>query len=125
MVPRRANREWRLADEYDAAQERGEVQRPGGDRVSNVPERNNAPTVADLGLTRKQIHEARQIRDAEEVEPGIVSRTRDPRPDNREEPTRAALREAVINAATRGWGPTHEPETSSRGGMSLTEVRTV
>ena len=48
----------RLADEHDAAQERGEVQRPGGDRVSNVPDRNNAPTITDLGLTRKQVHEA-------------------------------------------------------------------
>lgn len=52
------------ADEYDAAQEQGDVQSPGGNRVSNVPERNNAPTVEDLGLTRKQIHEARKIRDA-------------------------------------------------------------
>jgi hypothetical protein len=42
----------RLADEYDAAQARGEVQRPGGDRTSNVPNRNNTPTVSDLGLTR-------------------------------------------------------------------------
>jgi hypothetical protein len=50
----------RLADEYDAAQERGEVQRAGGDRVSKVPDRNNAPpTTADLGLTRKQVHKAR------------------------------------------------------------------
>jgi hypothetical protein len=32
-------------------------------------------TAADLGLSRKDIHEARQIRDAEEAEPGIVSRT--------------------------------------------------
>lgn len=60
-----------LADEYDAAQERGEVQKPGGDRVSNVPKQNNAPTVADLGISRKDIHEARQIRDAEKVDPGI------------------------------------------------------
>jgi hypothetical protein len=48
----------RLADEYDAAQERGEAvgRKGGGD--STVPERN-AATAADLGLTRKQIHEAR------------------------------------------------------------------
>jgi hypothetical protein len=58
----------RLADEYDAAQERGEVQQAGGRRgnqFANVPKENNAkPTVADIGLTRKQVHEARVVRDA-------------------------------------------------------------
>lgn len=43
------------------AQERGEVQTRGGDRVSNVPDRNNAPTTDDIGLSRKQIHEARRM----------------------------------------------------------------
>lgn len=67
-----ARAKMRLADEYDAAQERGEVQKAGGDRVSNVPNRNNAPTVDDLGLSRKEIHEARQLRDAEQAAPGII-----------------------------------------------------
>jgi hypothetical protein len=49
----------RLADEYDAAQERGEVQKAGGARNFNVPKKNNEPTAADIGLTRKEIHEAR------------------------------------------------------------------
>jgi hypothetical protein len=62
----------RLADEYDAAQERGEVAPAGGDK-SKLPEQNFA-TVADIGLTHKDIHEARQIRDAEEADPGIVRR---------------------------------------------------
>ncbi|MFZ5654086.1 MAG: hypothetical protein ACOY42_06775 [Pseudomonadota bacterium] len=58
----------RLADEYDAAQERGEVaghgQRgPGKDVVSsNV---FSPATAADLGLRRDEIFEARQLRDAE------------------------------------------------------------
>jgi len=85
----------RLADEYDAAQERGEVQKPGGDRVSNVPDRNNAPTVQDIGLTRKDIHEARQIRDAERERPGIVRQTLDAKLAAGEEPTRAAVKAAV------------------------------
>jgi len=56
----------RLADEYDAAQERGEVatrQHNPGSR-GHVPEQNMPPaTTAELGLTRKDIYEARQIRE--------------------------------------------------------------
>jgi hypothetical protein len=47
----------RLADEYDAAQIRGEVASVG--KPVNVPDGNNIPTADDLGLTRKDIHEAR------------------------------------------------------------------
>jgi len=63
----------RLADEYDAAQERGEVQSPGGDRKTIISEQNNDPTVLDLGLSSLAIYEARKIRDAEKQEPGIVA----------------------------------------------------
>jgi hypothetical protein len=59
----------RLADEYDAAQARGEVQSPGQPRKSNIPD-GNITLAGDLGLSTKQIHEARQIRDAENTEPG-------------------------------------------------------
>ena len=56
------------------AQERGEV--AGKGQPSNVPDGNIKPaTVEDIGLTRKQVYEARIIRDAERVEPGIVRRT--------------------------------------------------
>ena len=41
----------RLADEYDAAQERGEVKRLGGD-TSGVEYANTA-SAADLGLRRR------------------------------------------------------------------------
>lgn len=63
----------RLADEYDAAQERGEVAdgREGNSGRSPV---ERPATVADLGLTRKAVHEARQVRDAEKASPGIVKR---------------------------------------------------
>ena len=50
----------RLADEYDAAVERKEVAGHGGDR-SKIPNGNLARP-ADLGLTGKEIHEARQVR---------------------------------------------------------------
>ncbi len=54
----------RLADEYDAAQKRGEV--AGGGRPKTVADDNGIATAADLGLTSKEVHEARQIRDAAE-----------------------------------------------------------
>src|SRR3954454_16352677 len=52
----------RLADKYDAAQERGEVQKPGGDRKTLISSRNNGPMVADIGPTAQQVHDARQKR---------------------------------------------------------------
>jgi hypothetical protein len=89
----------RLADEYDAAQERGEVRRAGN---PNCSEAEQLPGTEDLGLSRKQIHEARQVRDAEKAEPGIIKRTLDQKLEANEEPTRAAMREAVIEAARVG-----------------------
>jgi hypothetical protein len=83
----------RLADEYDAAQERGEMAGPrdGDHRRSD---RERPPAAADIGLTRKEIHHARQIRDAEAREPGIVRRTLDDRLAAGQEPTRAAVKGA-------------------------------
>ena len=89
MRPHEAGAKRRLADEYDAAQERGEVQTPGGARNFNVPKQNNEPTVDDIGLTRKEVHEARLIRDAEIAEPGIVRLTNEDK------------RRAVITSAIR------------------------
>ena len=63
----------RLADEYDAAQARGEVAGHGRSKVEPA----NVTTAADLGLRRDQIHEARRLRDAEAADPGIVRRTLD------------------------------------------------
>ena len=67
----------RLADEYDGAQERGEAStrqnNPGS--VGHVPDGNMPPaTATGLGLSRKDIHDARLIRDAEKAEPGSVRR---------------------------------------------------
>lgn len=97
----------RLADEYDAAQALGEVKRNGGDR-STVEDRNTA-SAADLGLRRDQIHDARLIRDAEASDPGIVRRTLDQKLERGEEPTRAALRKMVVDAALRGMRPERKP----------------
>ena len=59
MIEAKAKR--RLADEYDAAQERGEVRKQGGDQTSKAEV--CLPGPADIGLTHKDIHEARIIRD--------------------------------------------------------------
>jgi hypothetical protein len=84
----------RLADEYDAAQERGEVQQHGGQGKRDIPDKN-IPPVTDIGLTSKQVHEARQIRDAEKRTPGIVKKTLDAKLKVGEEPTRADVKRAV------------------------------
>ncbi len=79
----------RLADEYDAAQAAGEVASRG--RPKNVPD-GNIITVADAGLSRKEIHEARKLRDAEREAPGIVERAIQARLSAGLEPSRASLR---------------------------------
>jgi len=59
----------RLADEYGAAQERGEVARPS--KVEGLA------TAGDIGLSHRNIHDARAVRDAETADPGIVRRVLD------------------------------------------------
>lgn len=88
----------RLADEYDAAQARGEVM---GRARSCVGDDNAPATAADLGLRRDQIHDARLLRDAEEADPGIVRRTLDAKLERGEEPTRSAVRRAAEDRLQR------------------------
>jgi hypothetical protein len=102
----------RLADEYDAAQLRGEVTSPA-DRHSNSRAELNKATAADVGLNAKDIHEARQIRDAEETYPGIVRRTLDAAIEAGEEPTKAAVRRAIAQ-------PRHH---STAAGKQLAKLR--
>lgn len=113
----------RLADEYDAAQARGEVFGAHNGARNRVESSNAIAATADLGLRRDQIHEARQIRDAEAADPGIVRRALDDRLKRGEEPTRAALRKMVVDAAMRGLrpqrsasrrNPLHVPPTPAR-----------
>ncbi|PJN95119.1 hypothetical protein CNY89_10365 [Amaricoccus sp. HAR-UPW-R2A-40] len=55
----------RLAEEYDDAQEQGEVAKLGDNLPSVGAVNANKPaTAADLGLRRDKIHEARKLRDA-------------------------------------------------------------
>ena len=87
----------RLADEYDAAQARGDVAGHGRSKVEPA----NVTTAADLGLRRDQIHDARLIRDAEEADPGIVRRTLEEKLQRGEEPTRSAVRRAAEDRLQR------------------------
>lgn len=108
----------RLADEYDAAQQRGEVAKASTGRPKSVPDGNDLPTAADIGLSRKDIHEARQVRDAEALDPGIVHRTVTERLAAGHEPTKAAVREAILEVISRPSGgqassrrnPIYEPD---------------
>lgn len=97
----------RLADEYDAAQARGEV--AAGRPKSLEDGKSFQATAAELGLRHDEIHDARLIRDAEANDPGIVRRTLDDRLARGEEPTRAALRKMVVDAAMRGLRPPRGP----------------
>jgi hypothetical protein len=56
---------------FYAAQERGEVASRGGER-SGKEHSPAAPFSTDIGLSRKDIHEARTIRDAEVADPALV-----------------------------------------------------
>lgn len=93
----------RLADEYDAAQAAGAVAGHGGNRKIKIPDEKLEPaTVRDLGLTPKEIHEARKLRDAERDAPGIVERAIQARLEAGLEPSRASLRANIgTKTATR------------------------
>jgi hypothetical protein len=52
-----------------AAQDRGEVAGQG-----KPSKGEGLATTADIGLTHKDIHEARQVRDVEAADPGVTSR---------------------------------------------------
>lgn len=107
----------RLADEYDAAQDRGEVAGHGGGRNFKVGNKNVEPlaSAADLGLNRKDIHEARVIRDAEAADPGVIRRTLDARLSEGVEPSKAALREVIASVARPDGGkPKSRKEAAGR-----------
>src|SRR5262245_55054380 len=95
----------RLADEYDSAQERGEVKSAGQPRKSIVPNENNTPSVDDIGLTRKQVHEARKVRDAEKKKPGMIRQRLDAQLKEGKEPTRAVVKRAIAETKPKTAKP--------------------
>ena len=102
-----ARAKMRLADEYDAAQDRGEVAGVGGNRGNQFAsvDDSNAATAADLGLRRDEIHEARKLRDAERAEPGLAQRALNAIVERGDEPTRAALQRSVLAAVADARKP--------------------
>jgi hypothetical protein len=89
----------RLADEYDAAQARGEINSHGGNRKTDDFKFENSKLEEIKPI---ELHEARLTRDAEVAEPGIIQRTVDAAVAAGEEPTKAKVRRAVKKAAKRG-----------------------
>ncbi len=84
----------RLADEYDQARINGTASAQG-QRTDLLPDEKKVATVSELGLTHKELHDARLLRDAEEADPGIVRRTLNEKLARGEEPTRSAVRRAA------------------------------
>ena len=76
---------------------RGDIGR--SDRCSETE--HLTATVTEVGLTRKQIHEARMIRDAEATDPGVIERTAKELVDAGKEPTKAAV--AIITLTTKPY----------------------
>lgn len=101
----------RLADEYDAAQDRGDVASGSTGRGDKIVVGNNdirPATAADLGLRRDEIHEARKIRDAEAKEPGKIKAAADALVKRGKEPTKSALRREIVGEPA----PADEPKGS-------------
>jgi len=96
-----AQAKMRLADEYDAAQEAGEVAGHGRSKV----EGDNVTSTADLGIRRDEIHEARKLRDAERAEPGLAERALNAMVERGEEPTKAELRRKIAPTPQRVMDP--------------------
>jgi hypothetical protein len=62
-----------------------------------LPDENKVPSLSDAGLTAKDVFEARQIRDAEREQPALCAETLDRLLESGEEPTRAAVNQAIVN----------------------------
>ncbi len=102
-----ARAEIRLAEEYEAAQDRGEVAKNGGDRTSVPGENTEKPaTSAEIGIDRKDIHRGRKLAAAEAAEPGVIERSIGEIVEAGEEPTKAALARKLDTAPKK---PKPEP----------------
>jgi len=106
----------RLADEYDAAQERGEIaSRTDGDRSSKAEDLKPTATEVLGEGAHKLLHEARLIRDAEVADPGItIRRALDEKLVAGEEPTKAASNQVQDAAGVRVF----KLSTACTGGLS-------
>lgn len=106
----RARAEMRLADEMDAAQERGEVATGRDGPGAGVSDGNAKATAAEIGLDRKEIHEARKLRDAEKASPGKTKAVIEDIVARGEEPTRARIHREVTEKPVAPTKTPVEPE---------------
>ena len=107
----------RLADEFDSAQSRGEVAKRGRQKGSK---KEHLATTADIGLTRKQVHEARQIRDAEKKNPGAIKKAIDQKVAAGKEPTRADVKRATRPSQTiKPKPPTKRQEENAERNLRI------
>jgi len=104
----------RLADEYDAAQGRGEI-RANGDKSFSGKEKLSGPEI----VPPKDLHEARIVRDAEENEPGVIRRALDEVLEAGEEPTKAHVKRAALKATKRTRGKRFEAPKESQHDRDL------
>lgn len=111
----------RLADEYDAAQERGDVARIGdnphnlsGGRKRVVGDDHHPQaTLSDLGLRNDEIYQARKTRDVESASPGITGRVARELAEQGVEPSKAAV-SREINARLNSFSGDNEWYTPAR-----------
>lgn len=104
----------RLADEYDGAQKRGEVGKKG-QRTDLVPEQDKVPTAEEIGMSRKEVQDAREIRDAIKANPGIVKEVLGDILKSGDEPTRAALKKAIAPVVKEVRGEAQAEKKARRG----------
>lgn len=110
MIEMRA--QCRLADEYDAAQARGEVASSHDGRRRS--EATAKPTAAHVGINKWSVLAARKVRDAERRIPGMVRKVVEEKLKAGEEPRRADVKRAV--SASTG------PKPSRRKNNATTEA---
>lgn len=95
-----------LAEDYDRAVREGQMAPTGRPRK----EAGDLPTLSDVGLSNKVVFEARQLRRAEGLHPGFVSRCIQDRLEAGLEPSRAGLRRAIERQVDAGRDPDEAPK---------------
>jgi len=85
----------RMADAVDEAQAKGQLARAGRPKLS---EGSDNFSLDEVGLDRRRLKEARELRNAERSKPGFLQRVIDARLAEGLEPSRAGLRKAAGHA---------------------------
>ncbi len=84
-----------MADAVDDAQAKGKLSRGG--RPETVQDADRF-SLEDVGIDKRRLHEARQIRNAELANPGFIDRVVEQRLEEGFEPSRASLKHAAGHA---------------------------